>query len=185
MSGFLINLLVLMVPPAPFDLAWRVSFLEQVGDRSLILLFGSALLLYSQLSNRRVIRRLSFVLLGVGVALLLSSVLVVRDTLILQEQMIGNIGTQSAQLQSQIEARRSQPEVTADITAAQFEQASQALASQADVLKRNTRSGLTRAGLVSIGNLSIVGMGLVGLGRFGLSASPRLRPRPPYRVEKG
>lgn len=173
------DLLVLVAPPDPFDLAWRVGFFEQVGDRSIILLFGSALLLYSQLSSRRLARRLSFVLLAAGVAFALSSILVIRDTLVLQEQMLGSIGSQSAQLQAQIEARRASPDLPENITAEQFELAFQQLASQADVAKQNTRSGLTRAGLVSIGNLSIVGMGLIGLGRFGLGASGRLGSKNP------
>ena len=174
LAGFIIDTFAIGLPINPFDLPWRIGFLQQVGDRSIILLFGSALVLYSQLGNRRLTKPMSLVLLGIGVAFFLSSVLVVRDSLILRDQTISSISTQAEQLQTQIEDSRSSPELPAEITAEQFSQASRQVISQAEQLKQNTRSNITKAGLASIGNLIVVGMGLIGLGRFGLTTARRI-----------
>ena len=173
-AGFIVDLLAIGMPPNPFDLPWRIGFLQQMGDRSIILLFGTALLLYSQLGNRRLSRPLSLILLGIGVALILSSVLVIRDSLILRDQTLGNISAQAQQIQTQIEDGRNNSNLPAEITPQQLDEASQQVNSQAEQLKQNARTGITRAGLGSIGNLIVVGLGLVGLGRFGLAASRRV-----------
>ncbi|CAN5844781.1 hypothetical protein BH23CYA1_BH23CYA1_21410 [soil metagenome] len=174
LAGFLIDTVALGMPPSPFAVEWRVAFLQQVGDRSIILLFGSALLLYSQLGNRRLTRPLSLICLGVGVAFMLSCILIIRDSLILQEQAVGNITTQAEQLQAQIEESKGSPELLAEVTPEQIAQAEQQLTSQAEQLKQNAQTGITKAGLASIGNLIAVGAGLVGLGRFGLTSARRM-----------
>lgn len=173
LAGFMVDMLAIGMPPSPFDLPWRVSFLQQTGDRSITLLFGFALLLYSQLGNRRLLKPLSLICLGIGVAFMLSCILVVRDSLILQDQAFSNISTQAEQLRDQVESSRNSPNLPAEITAEQFEQFGQQIASQADQLKQNTRSGITKAGLASIGNLILIGLGLVSLGRFGLTGARR------------
>ena len=175
LAGFAVDMLAISMPLNPFDLPWRINFLQQMGDRSIILLFGSALILYSQVGNRRLTKPLSLILLGIGVAFILSSVLVIRDSLILQDQTINNISTQAEQLQTQIEDSRGNPELPPEITSEQFDQAAQQITTQAEQLKQNTRSGITKAGLASIGNLIVVGMGLIGLGRFGLTTARRIQ----------
>lgn len=174
LAGFAVDLLAIGMPLNPFDLPWRINFLQQVGDRSIILLFGFALVLYSQLGNRRLTRPMSLILLGIGVAFVISSVLVIRDSLILRDQSINNINTQAEQLQAQIEEGRRSPELPPEVSPEQLDQAVQQINNQAEQLKQNTRSGITKAGLASIGNLVVVGMGLIGLGRFGLTSCRRL-----------
>jgi len=174
-AGFIVDILAIGMPPNPFDLPWRIGFLQQMGDRSIILLFGTALLLYSQLGNRRLSRPLSLILLGIGVALILSSVLVIRDSLILRDQTLTNISAQEQQIQTQIEDSRGNPDLPPEVTTEQLNQAAQQITTQAEQLKQNTRNGITKAGLASIGNLIVVGMGLVGLGRFGLTSVRRVQ----------
>ena len=174
LAGFLIDMVAVGMPPDLFALEWRVSFLKQLGDRSIILLFGSALLLYSQLGNRRLTRPLSLICLGVGVAFMLSCILIIRDGLVLQEQAANTINTQAEQLQAQIEQSKGSPEIPADVTPEQFAQATQQVTTQAEQLKQNAQTGITKAGLASIGNLIVVGLGLIGLGRFGLVGSRQM-----------
>ncbi len=175
LAGFAVDMLAIGMPPNPFDLPWRINFLQQMGDRSIILLFGSALLLYSLLGNRRLSRSLSLILLGVGVAFVLSSVLVIRDSLTLRDQTLNNISAQEQQIQTQIEDSRGNPELPPEVTTEQLNEAAQQISTQADQLKQNTRNGITKAGLASIGNLIVVGMGLLGLGRFGLTGARRVQ----------
>lgn len=169
LAGFLMDLIVLGTPPNPFALEWRINFLQQAGERSIILLFGFALLLYGLFDNRAIKRILGFASLAIGVAFVLSCVLVIRDSLILRNQAIQNISNQELQAQEQIEEARSRDDLPENITLEQLQEASQQIANQADSIKQNTRQGISRVGVGSISNLVAVGLGMIGLGRLGLN----------------
>ncbi|MEM9486948.1 MAG: HpsJ family protein [Cyanobacteria bacterium P01_F01_bin.116] len=168
--GFLVDTLVLSTPPDPLSLEWRVNLLQQVGDRSIVLLFAAALLMYAFIDQRQLKRSLAFICLVLGVAFMLSCILVIRDSLILQSETLQNISNQEQQVQSQIEqARQGSADLSgAIVTPEQLLQASQQLANQASTLKQNARQGITKAGVASMGNLIAVGLGMLGLGRLGI-----------------
>lgn len=166
--GFLFDVLALGLPPNPMALEWRLSFLEQVGNRSVILLFGAALTMFGIMDGRRLLRQLAILCLVVGVIFHLSCVLMIRDTLTLQQQTLQNISSQAAQLQTQIQQAQDSPELPENITPEQIQQASQSVSQQAESLKQNARTGITKAGIASLGNFVVVGLGLISLGRFGL-----------------
>ena len=167
--GFLVDTLVLSTPPDPLSLQWRVNLLQQVGDRSIVLLFAAALLMYSFLDQRQLKRSLGFICLVLGVAFMLSCILVIRDSLILQSETLQNINNQEQQVQYQIEkAREGGADLPGTVTPEQLQQASQQLANQASTLKQNARQGITKAGVASMGNLIAVGLGMLGLGRLGI-----------------
>lgn len=167
--GFIIDTLVLSTPIEPFALQWRINVLQQLGDRSIVLLFAVALLMYAFFDQRRLKRPLGFVCLALGVAFMLSCVLVIRDSLILQSETLQNISNQEQQAQSQIkEAQDGNVNLPESVTTEQLRQASQQLSSQASTLKQNARQGITKAGVASMGNLIAVGLGMIGLGRLGI-----------------
>lgn len=167
--GFLVDTLVLGTPPQPFNLQWRIGFLQQAGDRSIILLFAIALLLFSLYAQKQLRRSLGFFCLALGVAFLLSCVLVIRDSLLLQRQALETISLQEEQIQTQIEeAQSGELELSSEVSPEQLQQASQQLSSQATSLKENARQGITKAGVASMGNLTVVGLGMIGLGRLGI-----------------
>ncbi len=170
--GFLVDTVVLSTPPNPFELQWRVNVLQQMGDRSIILLFSVALLMYAFFDQRRLKRPLGFICLVLGVAFMLSCMLVIRDSLILQKETLQNITNQEQQALSQLEeARGSDLNLPESVTPEQLRQASQRLSNQASTLKANARQGITKAGVASMGNLIAVGLGMVGLGRLGIKRS--------------
>lgn len=170
--GFFIDTLVLGTPPNPLSLEWRVNLLQQMGDRSIVLLFAVALLMYAFFDQRKLKRSLGFVCLVLGIAFMLSCILVIRDSLILQNETLRNISNQERYAQSQIEeARSGDVELPSQVTAEQLQQASQQLANQASTLKQNARQGITKAGVASMGNLIAVGLGMLGLGRLGIKRS--------------
>lgn len=173
--GFLIDAIALGSPPDPGALEWRISFMQQMGDRSIVLLFGSALLLYSLLEQRQLAKQLGIVLLIVGILFQLSCVLVIRDSLVLQKQTLGNIDTQAEELQTQIDASSSNPDLPAEVTPDQLQQISQQVTAQAESLRQNARTGITKALVASLGNLVVVGLGLIGLGRVGSKRSSSRR----------
>ncbi|MEM6450332.1 MAG: hypothetical protein AAF703_08470 [Cyanobacteria bacterium P01_D01_bin.105] len=175
MAGFIVNMLVATAPPALFDIGWRINFLQQAGERSIVFLFGAALFLYSQIAysqiaNRRIAKSFSLICLGVGVALMLSCVVVVRDSLVLQDVSVERISRQAAQIQSQMEERQNSSDLPEGVTIEQLQQASAQIITEAERLTSNARTDIARTGLASMGNLFIVGLALVGLGRCGLSS---------------
>lgn len=174
MAGFCVDMLTLVLPLAPFQLSWRMSVLEQVGDRSIVFLLGSALVIYSQLINRRVVRPLSLLCLGVGIAFMLSCLVVIRDSLVMQDVTISRISNQAEVLQARIREGENSPELPADISLDQLREAAQQVASEAEQLKQNSRTEINKLGLSSMGNLVVVGLGLMSVGRFGLATSRRI-----------
>ena len=168
LTGFLVDMLVVGTPPEPFVIQWRIGFLQQMGDRSIILFFAMSLLLYSVYSQRRLKRLLAIASLVIGVAFLLSCVLVIRDSLIVQEQTVRNISSQERQIQTRIDQEKKSEAFSNQVTPEQLQQFSQQLTAQSQSLKDNARKGIVRTGMASVGNLMIVGLGFVGLGRLGL-----------------
>ena len=167
-AGFIFDVLALAIPPAFGNIEWRISLFQQIGDRSIILLFGLALLMYGSLESRRLRKRLAIACLVLGVLFNLSCVLVIRDGLSFQERAVNTISAQASTLQSQIQAV--QPGSTqgkVKVTSEDIQKASQALTQQATSLKQNAKTGIVKTSLSSIGNLVIVGIALIGLGQYG------------------
>jgi ElaB/YqjD/DUF883 family membrane-anchored ribosome-binding protein len=169
LAGFAIDILALVFPPDLLSLEWRINLLQQLGDRSIVFLFGVALTFYGLIDTRRWVRPLSLTCLVIGTAFLLSSVLVIRDGLTFQQQALTAINSQASQLKTQIQAARESAELPENVTLEQLQQISQQVSNQAETLKQNARTGVTKAGFASVGNLAAVGIGLIGLGRYGIS----------------
>jgi len=166
LAGFLFDLLLLALPPNPGSLEWRVGFMQQVGDRSIILLFGAALTMFGSLDSRQWLKQLAMGCLVVGVVFHLSCILLLRDSLTLQQQTITNISNQAAQLQTQLQ--QTENELTAEVSPEERQQVSQLLTTRAETLRQNARTGILKAGLSTVGNLIVIGLGLVSLGRYGM-----------------
>lgn len=174
LAGFIVDMLVLGLPPQVGNVQWRIGVVQQMSDRSIILLLGSALLIFGNLDNRRWLKRFSTFCLAVGVIFFLTSLLVIADGLKFQQQAVSNISTQASQLQTQIQNAQTNPSATGEnITAEDINRASQLLNRQADTLKQNAKQTALKTGVASLGNLILVGLGLVSLGRYGM----RLRVR--------
>lgn len=167
LAGFLVDLAVLSFPPSLGNIEWRIGFLQQVSDRSVILLFGLALLLYGTLDIRSWRKPLSLLCMVLGVAFSLSSILVIADGINFQKQAVTTITSQAAQIESQIQKAQTDSTVAPNVTPEQLEQAAQQLKNQANTLKSNAKTSVIKTGVSSVGNLLVVGLALVGLGRYG------------------
>ena len=167
LAGFLVDLLVLTFPPTLTSTEWRLGFMQQMSDRSVILLFGLALIMYGIIDLRQWRRRLAMVCLVLGILFNLSSILVIRDGLTLQQQALTNISNQASQLQSQIEKVQQNPQAAPNVTPEQLQQASQAVSNQTMALKQNAKTSVFKTGVSSVGNLIIIGLALIGLGQYG------------------
>lgn len=169
-AGFFADMLILGLPPQPGNLEWRISILQQFADRSIILLFGTALILFGNLNKRRALKQFSrFCLLG-GVVFFLLCLLTIADSITLQQKTLTTISTQESQLQTQIRnVKENSSSAGKNITAEDLKKASQLLANQANSLKQNAKTSVLKTGATSVSNLIIVGLGLIGLGRYGMS----------------
>ncbi|MDV3353332.1 HpsJ family protein [Leptothoe sp. LEGE 181152] len=166
--GFLVDMLVLATPLNVFALEWRINVMQQVGDRSIVLLLAVGMLLFATFEQRQLKRSLGYACLALGVAFVLSCGVVIRDNLVFQKQALQNINNQEQQIQTQIEQVQVGGSLPENVTLEQLQQASQQLSSQAQALKQNARQGITKNSVASLGNLIAVGLGLVGLGRLGI-----------------
>lgn len=167
LAGFLVDTFVLSFPPNLGNLQWRIGFMQQISDRSIILLFGLALVMYGTLDFRRWRRRLAMFCLILGAVFCLSTILVIRDGVAFQQEALKNISTQASQVQTQIERAQSNPGSVPNVTPEQLNQLSGALSNQVNTLKESAKTTTLRTGVSSVGNLVVVGLALIGLGQFG------------------
>jgi len=168
LAGFVVDLLILALPPALGNPEWRTVFLQQMSDRSIILLFGAALTIYGSLEARALRKQLGFVCLSLGVIYLLSCVLVIRDGLMLNDLAAKNIATQAAQVQTQIQNAKNDPKAAPNVTPEQLQQAAQTIDTRAVSLKQNAKTGILKTAIAIVGNLVVIGIALISLGRYGM-----------------
>lgn len=172
--GFALNMLVLFLPPQIGDAAWRIGFLQQFGDRSLVLLIGAALTIAGSLDSRRWSRQFSLFCLFLGGVYLITCLLVVKDTLSLRQVALSNISAQETQVQNEIRNAQSNPAALGEnITLEDLQRASQTLSGQATVVKQAAQTTVLKTGITSVINLVAIGLGLIGLGRYGMSTRQR------------
>jgi hypothetical protein len=162
--GFIVDILVLSFPPAFASLEWRLGLVQQLADRSIILLFSLALLVYGYFEVRSWRRRLSLACLILGISFSLSSVLVIRDSLVLREQAFVTIEERQATVEQQLKDLKNKNEQ--QISEEQLTQASQAITKQVETLKDNAKNTAVKTGVSSVGNLIIVGVAMIGLSRL-------------------
>lgn len=170
--GFFFDILVLALPPQG-SIEWRIGLVQELANRSIILLFGLGLFIFGSIGKSKSrLRTVSKISMGVGVLFFLLCLLSVVDSVRLNKQSAAAISTQESQIQTQLEEARSNPSTlpeNVDIEA--LEQVSQQLTQQANALRSTAKRTVFKTGISNIGNLLIVGTGLLGLGRSGMRLS--------------
>jgi len=167
LAGFAVDIFILAVPPSLRSLQWRVSIVQQLADRSIILLFGMALVFYGTMASRSWRRLIPYICLALGVIYLLSCLFVLRDSNKLHQQVVEQIETQAAQIQTQIDGATTNPDLAQTVTPEQIQQASDLLVSRQAELKANTKQSILKTGVGTVGNLLVIGISFLGLGLFG------------------
>lgn len=167
LAGFIVDIFAITFPPNLGDLQWRIAFMQQISDRSIILLFGLALVMYGMLDFRRWRRRLALFCLILGVIFNLSSILVIRDGIAFQQQAMTNISNQATQAQAQIDKAKANPAAVPNVTPEQLKQLSQVVSNQVLSLKESAKTTTLKTSVSSVGNLVIVGLAMIGLGQYG------------------
>jgi hypothetical protein len=168
--GFIVDVLGLILPPGS-GAGWRFGLLQQVGDRSIVLVFGIALLIYGCWESQLRRKPLSYAALGLGVVYLLTCVLVVSDGLKVQSQATTKINQRVEQLQTRVEQSRNNPQISAKASPQDFDNALKSIEAQAYAATESTKTGLTKTIIVVAINFLVMGLGLLSLGRFGIGGS--------------
>jgi hypothetical protein len=168
LAGFLVDTVVLLFPPLLNNIEWRLSFMQQLGDRSIILLFGLALLMVGIIDIRSWRKNLALFCLVLGIALGLSSIMVIRDSIELQQTAFTNIEKKASEIQEKIQQAQANPATSPKISPDQIRQASALLENQAETLKQNAKVGALKTRISGVGNLIVVALAFLGLGRYGL-----------------
>ncbi|MEP0918328.1 HpsJ family protein [Leptolyngbya sp. DQ-M1] len=170
--GFAIDMLIVLLPPQLGSIEWRVGFLQQFSDRSLIFILGAALTIFGSIGARRRLRQFSTFCLAIGVIYLLSCFLAISDTLSLQQQAVSTIDSQASQLQTQLRNAQANPaSLGANVSLEDIKRVSNQLTGQASTVKENAKRTVIKTGASTVGNLAVVGLGLLCLGRIGLQLS--------------
>ena len=171
-AGFLVDMLILSLPPNLGNIEWRVGLMQQFSSRSIIFLFGTALVIMGSTTKRARMVLFSRISTIVGLVFLALCLLSIADAIQLQQQAINTISSQESQLQTRIRDAQNNPAAIGEnITAEDLRQASQLLTQQADTLKQNAKSTVIKTGASNISNLLLAGLGLVGIGRYGMTMS--------------
>jgi hypothetical protein len=145
--------------------------MQQMADRSIILLFGMALIFYATLASRSWRKLIPYICLALGGLFLLSGLFVLRDSNKLHKETIGQIEAQAAQLQTQIDSATANPQLAPDVTPEQIRQASDLLVTRESELKANTKQSILKTGVSTVSNLLVIGISFLGLGLFGSRAA--------------
>jgi predicted PurR-regulated permease PerM len=171
LTGFILDMVILALPPNLGSTEWRVGLIQQFADRSIIFLFGMALVIFGSQANRARLKFFSRASMMIGLIFFLLCLLSVADAIKLQQQTVTTIDTQESQLQTQIRNVQGNPGGLGDtVTPEDLKRASELLTQQASTLKQNAANTVIKTGASSIGNLLIVGVGLIGLGRHGMTS---------------
>lgn len=170
-TGFVLNIVAAAVPPDPMALEWRTSFMQQISGRGILLFLGLAMLTYSLLDWSAILRLVALATLITGLFFVLSGVLVIRDSLVVQEQTLGNIEREVTEIRSQLETAQASPNLPEGVTPAQINQALVQLSAQAEELTQNARSTTTKAMMSVLSTQVVLGVGMLALGRFSVRAS--------------
>lgn len=171
LAGFVLDVLVLAAPPDPMALEWRIGFLQQVGDRSIVFMLGVAFLFIGMLDTRLFLKKVALTSMVVGLVFCLMVPLSIRDSIVLQKQISGRIDSQASQIETQIQTIQSNPELQDKPSKEQIEQALASLNERSDSLRKNAIQNSIKAGAASAGNLLVTGLALIGLGRYGTRRS--------------
>ncbi|GAP97357.1 HpsJ-like protein, cyanoexosortase C-associated [Leptolyngbya sp. NIES-2104] len=165
--AFLVDFLVVVFPVNLGEASWRLGTLQQIGDRSIVVLFGLALLIYG-VERRKVLRSIALMCFAIGIAFLLFCPVVAQDSLSLQRQAFDRIGSQASQISSRLQAIQENPNAAAKVTPEQLEQASQQLNTRTTTAKQAANNSIFKSGFLSVGNFAVIGVTLLMLGRYGL-----------------
>jgi hypothetical protein len=166
--GFFADVLVIGAPPSPMALNWRVEFLQQLGDRSIVFVIGVAFLMLGAFDLRKLLKQVALASMGMGLLLCLLVPLTIRDNLTLQKQVSNQIVAQASQVENQIQQIQSNPELKQKPSEDDLKRALAKVGDQSKQMQQNATKMTAKTGVSSASNLIVSGIALIGLGRYAM-----------------
>lgn len=189
MAGFALDMLALSLGPNLSSSEWRMGFMQQLGTRCIVLLFGTSLLCYSLQTRPLSLRRIAWVCCGLGLCLSLSSLFYLQDSLRFQSLAIENLTTQRQSLEQQIQQFTPQTPTPSELAVdpARRDQAIELLRQRTQTLSLRARVRIQKTIARTFCSLLLVGVGLVTLGQITLKSTRFLETRhhPETALEPG
>ncbi|WP_035992551.1 hypothetical protein [Leptolyngbya sp. KIOST-1] len=177
--GVSLDLLALSLSPLQASLEWRMGYMQQVGERCVILLFAGGLLCHGFQPRPRGLKRLAWACCGLGLCLSLSSFFYLRDSVQFSSLAIANLATQTQNLEQRIQTFAPQPNspLNLNVDAAQKARAIERLGESAQALEARAKIGIQKTAIRTFFSLLLAGLGLVALGQIALYAPLSRSPR--------
>ena len=175
--GFGLDMAALSLRPTISSIEWRMGFMQQLGERCIILLFGGTLLCYGLQTMSTGLKRIACVVCGLGVLPSLSGFFYLHDSVRFRALAIENLTTQRQNFEQQIQQfspeSTTSPELVVD--SAQKEKALKLLRERTQTLKSRTSVRIQKTVTRTFCSLLLTGIGLVTLGQMILRPKRFLR----------
>lgn len=178
--GFGLDMLAISLSPALSSIEWRMGFMQQLGERCIILLFGGALLCYSLQTMPIRLKPIALMCCGLGLCISLSSVFYLQDSFRFRSLAIENLATQRQTLEQQIQQFTPEPASEFTVGPAQKEEAIELLREKTQTLSLRAKTSIQKTVTRTFCSLLLVGAGLIILGQMTLRSKRRLEPVPHY-----
>ena len=165
--GFSLDILAVSLGATFSSIEWRMGFVQQLGERCIIFLFGASLLFYTlQASTIRQKHGIAKIYCTLGLCICLSCFFYWQDGLRFRALATGNLNTQSQGLERQIQEfpSRSMDQSLSAVRQEQKEYAIKILQENTGKLAQRATTGLYKTVIRTSVSLLVVGFGLVVMG---------------------
>lgn len=168
--GLSLDLLAISLNPIPSSIEWRMGYMQQVGERCIILLFAMGLLGYSCQARPMGLKRIAWLCLGLGLCMSLSSVFYLRDSFQFRSLAIANLSSQTQNLEQRIQTF-TPPTSSMAVDPAKKERAIELLGDSAQSLESRAKIGIQKTVSRTFFSFFLVGLGLMRIGQIALSSN--------------
>ena len=168
--GFGLDMVALSLRPTVSSIEWRMGFMQQLGERCIILLFGATLLCYGLQTMSTGLKRIAWVCCGLGLCLSLSGFFYLQDSVRFRALAIENLTTQRQNFEQQIQQFSPEDAALSELVVdpAQKEQALNLLRERTQTLKSRASVRIQKTVTRTFCSLLLTGIGLVALGQITL-----------------
>lgn len=171
--GFSLDIFAISLGANFSSIEWRMGFVQQLGERCIIFLFGASLLCYTlQVSTIRQKHRIAQIYCILGLCICLGCFFYWQDSFRFRNLATGNLDTQSQSLEKQIQELSPQSMAHSSLAARQEhkEYAIEILQKNTEKLAQRATTGLYKTVIRTSVSLLIVGFGLVVMGLITLQS---------------
>lgn len=168
--GFSLDMVALSLRPTLSSIEWRMGYMQQLGERGIIFLFGVTLLCCCLQPIPVARKQLSWFCCGLGLCISLSGFFYLQDSFRFKSLAIENLNTQRQTLEQQIQQLTPPPTapVAPAVISARKEEALKLLQERTQTLESRANIRIQKTMTRTFCSLILVGTGLFTLGQVTL-----------------